>query len=53
MPNETPRFQVNGLFEVPAENWNECLEKIKNCGLKAISINIYEIKILKDDKNAK
>lgn len=49
--NKSPKFQVNGLFEVPANNMDECLEKIKQSGLNPISINIYEVKIM--DKEPK
>ena len=44
-----PKFQVNGLFEIRADNWDECLNILSIAserGLKALSINIYEVKIL-------
>ena len=44
-----PKFQVNGLFEIKADNWDECLNILSIAserGLKALSINIYEVKIL-------
>ena len=41
-----PKFQINGLFEIPAETMNEALEVLKQCKLKIISANIYEVELL-------
>lgn len=49
MQNNPPKFQVNGVFEIKSNDLNECLEILQKCsdnGLKAISINIMEIKLL-------
>lgn len=46
-----PKYQVNGLFEIKSDNWDECLNILSICserGLKAISINIMEVEILKN-----
>lgn len=44
-----PKFQVNGIFEIPAQTWHEALEILRQCPLKGISINIYEVIILNND----
>lgn len=52
MKAEHPKFQVNGLFEIKAESWDECLNILRQSsevGLKAISINIIEVKILESN----
>ena len=41
-----PKYQVNGLFEIPAETWEEAIQILKDSKLKPVDIRIYEIKIL-------
>lgn len=52
-PQVFPKFQINGLFEIPAENMNQALEILKNSGLKIISANIYEVEILIEREKSK
>lgn len=52
-PNESLKpckYQVNGLFEIPAENFSDALDILRNSGLKAIDIRILEIRILENHR---
>lgn len=52
MKIECQKYQVNGLFEIKSDNWDECLHVLSQCsalGLKSISIQILEVKLLPKD----
>lgn len=41
-----PKYQISGLFEIPADTWEEAIEILHDSKLKPIDIRIYEVKIL-------